>query len=131
MVVTNNFEKLSVRIQQQNKKNNENNHENITQNRDYINLKKYPSIPNISPKIKRGKVYNKFSVRLYQILLPNMYRTLTTYDELKMGIIWVYKTNKRMPWKVRLTASKNSTHFTIHVRMKNPQSAQNKQAKNN
>ena len=42
MVVTNNFEKLSDRIQQQNKKNNENNHENIIQNRDYTNLKKYP-----------------------------------------------------------------------------------------
>ena len=67
----------------------------------------------------------------YYYQIGTMYRTLTAYDELKMGIIWVYKTNKRMPWKVRLTASKNSTHFTIHVRMKNPQSAQNKQAKNN
>ena len=63
MVVTNNFEKLIDQIQQQNKKNNENNRENITQNRDCTNLKKYPSIPNISPKIKRGKVYNKFSVK--------------------------------------------------------------------
>ena len=36
-----------------NKKNNKNNHESSTQNRDYTNLKKLPWIPNISPKIKR------------------------------------------------------------------------------
>ena len=34
-------------------KNNKNNHENNTQNRDYTNLNKLPWIPNISLKIKR------------------------------------------------------------------------------
>ena len=40
-------------IKYNNKKNNKNNHENNTENRDYKNRKKLPSIPNISPKIKR------------------------------------------------------------------------------
>ena len=39
-------------IKYNNKKYNKNNHENNTENRDYKNLKKLPSIPNISPKIK-------------------------------------------------------------------------------
>ena len=46
-----------------------------------------------------------------------------------MGIIWGYRTYKRMPWTIRLAASENSTHFTIHVRKKNPRSARNKQLK--
>ena len=40
-------------IEYNNKKNNKSNCENVTENRDYTNLKKLPLIPNISPKIKR------------------------------------------------------------------------------
>ena len=45
-----------------------------------------------------------------------------------MGIIWGYKTHKRMPWTIRLAASGNSKPFTIHLRKKNSRSARNKQA---
>ena len=31
-----------------------------------------------------------------------------------MGIIGGYRTHKRMSWTIRLTASENSTHFTMH-----------------
>ena len=60
-----------------------------------------------------------------------MHRTSTGWYEWKMRIIWGYRTHKRMSWTIRLAASKNSAHFTIHIRKKNLQSAQNKQTKNN
>ena len=46
-------------------------------------------------------------------------------------VIWGYRTYKRMPWTIRLAASENNTHFTIHVRKENSRSARNKQVKNN
>ena len=52
MTITNNFWK-TYKIKYSNKKNNQNNHEYNTENRDYTGLKKLPQIPNISPKIKR------------------------------------------------------------------------------
>ena len=43
-----------------------------------------------------------------------------------MGIVWGYRTYKRMPWAIRLAASESSTHFTIHIRKENPRTARNK-----
>ena len=47
----------STIIQHNNKKNNKSNHESNTKNRDYTNLIKLPSIPNISPTINKTLVH--------------------------------------------------------------------------
>ena len=48
-----------------------------------------------------------------------MHGTSTGQHEWKMGIMWGYRANKRMPWTIRLAATENSTHFTILVRKEN------------
>ena len=49
-----------------------------------------------------------------------MHRRSTGWYEWKMGIIWGCRTYKTMPWTIRMAASENSTHFTIHVGKNNP-----------
>ena len=93
---------------------------------------------------RQEKIYNKFSVKkkkknqtsqpgVYQLdclqwemywLVKKegshmMHGTSTGQHEWKMGIMWGYRANKRMPWTIRLAATKNSTHFTILVRKEN------------
>ena len=92
---------------------------------------------------RQEKIYNKFSVKkkktqtsqpgVYQLdclqwemywLVKKegshmMHGTSTGQHEWKMGIMWGYRANKRMPWTIRLAATENSTHFIILVQKEN------------
>ena len=48
-----------------------------------------------------------------------MHGASTGQHEWKMGIMWGYRANKRMPWTIRLAATENSTHFIILVQKEN------------